>query len=141
MIRRRLLAAGVLGHCLGSLADSVLSEFTREKKTDSSLDFPTGDGRLLVVVCQAAGLGSNALEDVVDKRVHDAHGLAGDTSVGVDLLQDLVDVDRVGLTTAAVASLLLTSIGDGLLGGLAASGTLSTLGSRFRRHLEIVETT
>ena len=32
-------------------------------------------------MCQPAGLGSNALEDVVDERVHDAHSLAGDTSV------------------------------------------------------------
>jgi hypothetical protein len=37
------------------------------------------------------------LEDVVDKRVEDRHGLVRDTSVGVDLLEDLVDVGRVRL--------------------------------------------
>ena len=35
-------------------------------------------------------LGGNALEDVVDKRVENGHGLVGDTSVRVDLLEDWV---------------------------------------------------
>jgi hypothetical protein len=33
-------------------------------------------------------LSGNALEDVVDEGVQDGHRLVGDTSVGVDLLQD-----------------------------------------------------
>ena len=97
----------------------MLGQLTREQQTDSGLDFPAGDGRLLVVVSQAAGLGSNALEDVVDERVHDAHGLAGYTSVRVHLLEDLVDVDGVRLATAAMAPLLFSSISDGLLRRLA----------------------
>ena len=36
-------------------------------------------------------------KDVVDERVHDGHALLGDTSVGVDLLEHLVDVRRVRL--------------------------------------------
>ena len=40
------------------------------------------------------GLGGDALEDVVDERVEDEHGLVGDAGVGVDLLEDLVDVGR-----------------------------------------------
>ena len=59
----------------------------------------------LVVVSQTRRFGSNTLEDVVHKRVHDAHGLAGDASIGVDLFQDLVDVDRVAFL--AGPSLLL----------------------------------
>ncbi len=55
-------------------------------KTNSSLDFPARDGVLLVVVSQAGGFGGNSLKDVIDKRVHDTHGLGGDTSVRVDLL-------------------------------------------------------
>ena len=33
-------------------------------------------------------LGGDALEDVVDEGVEDGHGAVGDTSVGVDLLED-----------------------------------------------------
>ena len=46
----RLLAAGVLGHSLRSLRHSVLRELSRQKKAHGSLDFPTGDRVLLVVV-------------------------------------------------------------------------------------------
>ena len=63
----------------------------------SSLDFPTGDGVLLVVVSKTGSLGRDALKDVVHERVHDAHGLTGDASVRVNLLQHLVDVDGVAL--------------------------------------------
>ena len=102
------LAAGVFGDGLRALADGVLGELTGKKKTDSGLDLPRSDRRLLVVVRQATGLRGNALEDVVDERVHDGHSLTGDASVGVDLLQHLVDVDAVGLTTTTVALLLLS---------------------------------
>ena len=70
---------------------------------------------LLVVVGQAGGFGSNALKDVVDKRVHDAHGLAGDAGVGVHLLQHLVDIDGVALL--ATLSPLLALAGLGLHSG------------------------
>jgi hypothetical protein len=45
----------------------------------------------LVVEDELAGLGSDALEDVVDERVHDAHGFRADPGVGMNLFQDLVD--------------------------------------------------
>ena len=44
---------------------------------------------------KAGSFGGDALEDVVDERVHDAHGFAGDASVWVNLLQHLVDVDSI----------------------------------------------
>jgi len=113
-----LLGAGVLGDSLGSLRDSVLGQLTREQKPDSSLDFAGGDGRPLVVVGKAGSLSSNALKDVIDKGVHDAHGLGADASVRVDLLEDLVDVDGIGLLSLAVLGLLVT-LGD-VLGGLAS---------------------
>jgi cyanophycinase-like exopeptidase len=37
-------------------------------------------------------LRGNTLKDVVDKRVKNGHSLVGDTSVGVNLLQDWVQV-------------------------------------------------
>ena len=54
-------------------------------------------GRLLVVSGQLGGFCRDLFEDVVDEGVHDAHRLGGDAGVRVHLLQDLVDVDLVGL--------------------------------------------
>jgi hypothetical protein len=114
-----LLGAGVLGDGLGSLRDGVLGELTGQEEPDSGLDFPGGDGGPLVVVGEFAGLGGDALEQVVDEGVHDAHGLGGDSGVGVHLLEDLVDVDGIRLLPLLVP-LLLISLDNGL-GGLAGS--------------------
>ena len=53
----------------------MLGKLARKEEPDSSLDFPGGDGGPLVVVGQPGSLSSNPLEDVVDKGVHDGHGL------------------------------------------------------------------
>ena len=66
---------------------------------------------LLVVSHQLGGLEGDLLEDVVDERVHDVHASLGDASLGVDLLEDSVDVNREGLSSASLGSGLL---GDGL---------------------------
>jgi len=81
-----------LGDSLGSLADSVLGEFTRKHETNSRLNFSRRQSRLLVVSGKLSGLCSNALKDVIDERVHDAHTLLRDSSIGMDLLEHLVDV-------------------------------------------------
>ena len=93
----RLLAAGVLGDGLGAFADGVLGQFTGQEETHSGLDLSAGDGGSLVVVCEPGSFSGDPLEDVVDEAVHDGHGLAGNAGVWVNLLQDLVDVDGVGL--------------------------------------------
>ena len=49
---------------------------------------------LLVVSHELGGLGSDLLEDIVDERVHDGHTFLGHAGVGVNLFEDLVDVDR-----------------------------------------------
>merc|ERR1712242_665307 len=113
---RHLLRAGVLGDSLGALRDGVLGELTGEEEPDRGLDLARGDGGPLVVVSQTRGLSGDPLKQVVDERVHDAHGLGGDTGVGVDLLQHLVDVDSVGLFPLLLL-LLLVSLLDSL-GGL-----------------------
>ena len=119
----RLLAAGVLGDGLGSLAHGVLGQLTGQKETDGGLDLPGGDGGPPVVVGQTACLCCNALEDVVHEGVHDGHGLAADASVGVHLLQHLVDVDGVALPPPLPALLvsgpLGFRLGRGLLGSFA----------------------
>ena len=121
-----LLGAGVLGDSLGSLRDSVLGKLSWEEEPDSSLDFTRGDGGPLVVVSKTGSLSSNSLKEIIDKRVHDAHGLGGDTSVRVDLLQHLVDVDGIRFLPSQLLLLLIT-LGDGL-------GSLSRLLGSFSRN-------
>ena len=116
-----LLGAGVLGDGLGALRHGVLGQLSGQEQTDSGLDLSAGDGGPAVVVGKTAGLGSDTLEDIVDEGVHDAHGLAGDSSVGVDLLKDLVDVDGVGFPPPPLPLLLPGTGGLGLGGGLLGS--------------------
>ena len=129
-----LLGGGVLGDGLGALRDGVLGQFTRQQKANSCLDFPRGDGGTLVVVSKARCFSCNALEDVTHERVHDGHSLGGNTSVRVDLLQHLVDVDTVGFLPPAL--LLLISLSDGFLGLASLLGCLS---GGFRWHDDTVD--
>ena len=71
---------------------------------DSGLDLSGCDGASPVVVSQPAGLSCDTLKDVIHKGVHDGHGLAGYTSVRVNLLEDLVDVDGVGFPPLPLVS-------------------------------------
>jgi len=84
----------------------VLGEFSGKEESDGSLDFSGREGVLLVVSNKLGGLESDLLEDVVDEGVHDGHGSLGDTSLGVNLLEDSVDVDGEGLDSLSVSSLL-----------------------------------
>ncbi len=80
---------------------------------------------------QTRSLSSDPLEDVIHERVHDGHGLAGDTSVGVDLLQHLVDVDGVRLPPPPLPLLVSSTLGLCLGGGL-----LGSLGCSFGWHVD-----
>ena len=84
----------------------MLGQLSEQEEPDSGLDFPGGDGGPIVVVGKTAGVSGDALELVVDKRVHDAHGLGGDTGVGVHLLEDLVDVNGIRFLPFLVPFLL-----------------------------------
>jgi len=99
-----LLGRSVLGDSLGALRDGMLGELTREDETHGGLHLARRQGRLLVVADQLASLTGDALEDVVDERVHDRHGGARDTSVLVNLLEHLVDVRRVRFRALLAAS-------------------------------------
>ena len=100
------LAACIFGDSLGSFTDGVFGQFTRQKQPDGGLDLAGADGRFLVVVSQAGSFTGDALEDIVDKGVHDAHGFAGDTSVRVNLLQHFVDVDGIAFLSLSLSLLL-----------------------------------
>ena len=91
----------------------MLGELTWEEEADGSLDLTGGEGVLLVVADKTGRLGGDLLEDVVDERVHDAHGSLGDAGLGVDLLEDAVDVDGESLGSSPLWGLL----GDGFAGG------------------------
>lgn len=60
----------------------------------------------------------NALEDVIDKQVHDAHGLRRYASGRVHLLQHFIHRDGVAILVAVLVllSLFLLCCGDSLLG-------------------------
>ena len=109
----------------------MFGQFSGEEEPDSGLDFPGSDGGPLVVVGQFGSLGSDTFEKIVDERVHDAHGLGGDTGVGVHLLQHLVDVDGIRFLTLVLAFLSVLSNG---LGGLA--GFLGSLSRGFGGHVD-----
>ena len=104
-------------------------------KSDGSLDFPARDGVLLIVVSKPGCLRSNALKDVIDKGVHDAHGLGGDSSVRVHLLQDFVDVDGVTLFARFPPFLGV----NWLAFSSSSSNFLSSFGCCFWGHLEFLE--
>ena len=120
-----LLGAGVLGDGFGAFRDGVLSQLSGEEESDGGLDLSGGDCGPLVVVSETAGLGGDALEDVVHEGVHDGHGLAGDTGIGVHLLQHFVDVDAVGFPPPPLPLLVSgpygLSLGRGFLRALARS--------------------
>lgn len=118
---RRLLGRRVLGDGLGAFADGVLGQLSGQKQTDGRLDLAARDRRAAVVVRQTRRLGGDALEDVVDERVHDAHRLAADARVRVHLLQHLVDVDGVAFTSSPLLLLVAGARGLGLAGGLLRS--------------------
>ena len=106
-------SGGELGDGLGAFGDGVLGELTWEKESDGGLDLTGGESVLLVVADESGALSGDLLEDVVDERVHDAHGSLGDASLWVHLLEDSVDVDGEGLGSLS----LWGGLSGGFLGG------------------------
>ena len=126
---RSSLGAGVLGDSFGAFTNGVLGEFTRKQEPYGSLDFPRSDSASLVVMSQTGSFGGDTFEDVVHETVHDAHSLAGDSSVRVDLLQDFVDVDSVAFLPLTL--LLLVGLCNIFLGFTSFLHGFTTC---FRRH-------
>ena len=107
----------------------MLGELTGEEEPDGGLDLAGGDSGSFVVVRKLGSLGGDPLEDVIDEGVHDAHGLGRDSGVGMNLLQDFVDVSSITLFSGSSSlndSVLSSAFSTfaGLLGG-ALFGTSS----------------
>ncbi len=113
----------------------MLGQLSGEEEADGGLDLARGDSGPLVVARETAGLGGNSLEDIDNEGVHDVHALLGDTSVGVNLLQDTVDVGGVGGVVSLLLLLRLPLSGGDflhllvLLGGGGSSGGSGCSGS------------
>ena len=90
----------------------MLGQLSWEDEADGGLDLATGEGGFLVVRAQLAGLTGDLAEDIVDERVHDGHTFFGHAGVRVDLLEDLVDVDRERFSAATAAFLARCSFGS-----------------------------
>ena len=96
------------------LVTALFSQFTGEKEPGGGLDISRGDGGPLVVAGHFGSIGINTLKQIIEKGVHDAHGLGGDTGVGVYLLQYLVDVD--GIELISLGSVLFAVLGNNFSG-------------------------
>eukprot|EP00302_Diacronema_sp_CCMP2436_P001116 CAMPEP_0179845036 /NCGR_PEP_ID=MMETSP0982-20121206/4690_1 /TAXON_ID=483367 /ORGANISM="non described non described, Strain CCMP 2436" /LENGTH=95 /DNA_ID=CAMNT_0021729837 /DNA_START=367 /DNA_END=651 /DNA_ORIENTATION=+ len=69
----RLRVRRVLGHSLGALGYGVLGKLAGEDEADGRLDLARRERAFLVVAHELARLNGDALEGVVDERVHDRH--------------------------------------------------------------------
>ena len=108
----------------------MLGKLTGKHETNGGLDLTRRESGLLVVGGKLSGLTGDTSEDIVNEGVHDGHTLLADTSIRVDLLEDLVDVGGVRFD-ALLGALLLVAAG-GLLGSLGRSllgGCLCHFGS------------
>ena len=84
-----------LGDGLGSLRHGVLGQFPGKHEAYCGLNFAAAERGFFVVRGKLSRFRRNALKNVLNERVHDGHALFGNTSVGVDLLEDLVNVAAV----------------------------------------------
>ena len=111
----------------------MLGELTREDESDRGLNLSGSNGRSVVIRSELGSLGCDPLENVRHKRVENGHGLVAtqrvrtrriemqriglrDTSVWVDLFEDLVDVRRVRLDPLLGSFLATFGLGGGLCG-------------------------
>lgn len=94
----------------------MFRQFPRKHEPHGRLDFSAGKGSLAAVTHQAATLIRQLIKYVVDEAVHDAHGVLGYAGVWVHLLQHLVDVQREGLSTLLVGTMVVFHCSHGLAG-------------------------
>ncbi len=113
----------------------MFGQLSGQQQTHGGLDLSRCDGGALVVVSETRRFTGDALEDVVDERVHDPHRLRRDPGVRMNLLHHLVDVDSVAFLPGLSA--LLSSFSDGLSDGLL--GAFLRRGLSWFRHDDVDE--
>jgi hypothetical protein len=91
----------IFGDCFSSFGNGVSSKFSGEDEFDSGLNLSGRQSSSLVESDQLGSLSGDSVEGVVDEGVHDVHGFLGDTDVGVDLLEDFIDIDGEGLDSSS----------------------------------------
>lgn len=101
------------------------SQVPGKEEFDASEDFLGAQGLLLVVPDQLGRQDRDLVEDVVDHRVHDVHGLLADPLLRVDLLQHLVDVQGEGFLSL-LSPLLAQSARDVLHSLVTLAGVLQS---------------
>jgi hypothetical protein len=99
--------ANNLMYSLSAFTNGVFGQLTRQQQSHTSLDFPASDGATLVIVSQPAGLVGNSFKDIIDKRVHNAHGLSRNPRIRVYLAKNFIDVDGIALLPPALSLLIL----------------------------------
>ena len=77
---------------LGALRDGMFGELTWKEQFDGRLDLPGGQSASPVVSDELGGLSGKSVKGIINKGVHNVHGLFGDSLFRVYLLQDLIDV-------------------------------------------------
>ena len=82
----------------------MFGELTGEEELDGRLDRSGRHGSSTGDSNETGGFVAKSVEGVVHEGVHDVHGSSGDSNIGVDLLEDLVDVERVGLISSSSSS-------------------------------------
>ena len=75
----------------------MLCELPYERNPYSALNLSGSNGWLLVVLSKLQCLAHQFFKYIIDEVVHDSHGLVGNTNMRVDLLENLEDIDLVGL--------------------------------------------
>jgi hypothetical protein len=125
----------VLRDGLCTFRHSMLGQFTGKNQTNRRLDFSGRNGGTLIVSSELRGFSGNTFKDIIDKGVHDGHGLVGNTSFGMDLLQDLVNVGRVGFLSGLFLALHVLGLLFSSLGRCLSSGFLSS--SFFGSHWDM----
>jgi len=110
----------------------MLGKLPWKSKSYSGLNLPGRNGRLLVVPSELRRLARQFLKNIIYKGIHDSHGLAGYTDIWMNLLENLEDIDLVGLNILFMPflSLLVSAFFGELLLGLGSR--LLLCGRRFR---------
>lgn len=93
---RRLFGAGIFRHRFRAFGDGVFRQLPGQDETQCSLDFPSTDRRAFVDLSKTRRFVCYSLKNIPYKGIHNGHGVARDPCIGMNLLQDFVDVAGEG---------------------------------------------